>query len=285
VKSPADQINPDEGGGGVVFWATDTASGHPTSFFALSVLPSGGYVLNRSSGSSNYEIGSQKSFSGINGGLGAVNLIRIATRANGNSAYFNGVKAQDFSGQPEKDTLYIGLLGRSEKARKNEWRFFDLVMVAPNFADELTNFGVQAQTDLRKSGALGSATPTAIPGAHVIRTGALSDAIQNSSLDGARFLLIDALDDDHARTISGAVRMPYAGAGGNFTDDVQRRLSRELKSAAKGNLSTPVVFFCEGAQCWESYNAALRALKIGFTDVYWYRGGIFSWEQAGLPMK
>ena len=59
----------------------------------------------------------------------------------------------------------------------------------------------------------------------------------------------------------------------------------DLKTLAKSNMATPLVFFCEGAKCWESYNAALRALKIGFTRVYWYRGGLMAWQAADLPVK
>ena len=40
------------------------------------------------------------------------------------------------------------------------------------------------------------------------------------------------------------------------------------------------MFYCEGAQCWESYNAALRALDLGYSNVLWYRGGL---RRAGKP--
>ncbi|MFZ4122564.1 MAG: rhodanese-like domain-containing protein [Caulobacterales bacterium] len=40
-----------------------------------------------------------------------------------------------------------------------------------------------------------------------------------------------------------------------------------------------------GAACWESYNAVLRAQAAGFTRVYWYRGGLRSWEEAQLPLQ
>jgi rhodanese-related sulfurtransferase len=285
VKSPTAQKDLEDGGGGVVFWSTETVSSHPSSFFAVYIVPAGGYAIERFSGKSNYEIGGSRKFNGINAGLGAVNQIKITARANVNSVYFNGMKAQDFSGQPENDQLYVGLIGGSEEAQQNQWQFFDLVVAAPNFADELTNFGVEPQSDLRRKGQLGSATPTTVPGAHVIRTGTLYDAVQSHALEGSRFLMVDTLADDHVRTISGAIRMPYAGTPGNFNDDSQRLLSKELKSMAKNNLGMPIVFFCEGALCWESYNACLRALKIGFTRIFWYRGGVFSWEQAGLPLN
>jgi hypothetical protein len=31
--------------------------------------------------------------------------------------------------------------------------------------------------------------------------------------------------------------------------------------------------------CWMSYNAALRAIHLGFRQVYWYRGGIEAWQR------
>ena len=46
------------------------------------------------------------------------------------------------------------------------------------------------------------------------------------------------------------------------------------------NLNMPLVFFCPGVKCWESYNAALRAINLGYSKVYWYRGGISSWTAA-----
>ncbi len=50
-----------------------------------------------------------------------------------------------------------------------------------------------------------------------------------------------------------------------------------------GNKNVPLVFYCQNTYCWMSYNAALRAIKMGFTQVLWYRGGIEAWQKAGLP--
>ena len=37
-------------------------------------------------------------------------------------------------------------------------------------------------------------------------------------------------------------------------------------------------------ECWLSYNAALTATDLGYTNLYWYRGGISAWNQARLPV-
>jgi rhodanese-related sulfurtransferase len=156
-------------------------------------------------------------------------------------------------------------------------------MVAPNYSGELTDFGVAPQSTLHFP--IAADTPTTIPRGTVLRTEELREATQRGTLDGAKFLMFDVLEYHHTQTIEGAQRLEYAGAGTDFNDDVQRRLSSDLKAAVNNNLAMPVVFFCEGSACWESYNAGLRAEKIGFTKVYWYRGGLFAWKAAGFPLK
>jgi adenylate cyclase len=34
---------------------------------------------------------------------------------------------------------------------------------------------------------------------------------------------------------------------------------------------------------FQGRNLALRLLNLGYTEVYWYRGGREAWEVAGLP--
>jgi rhodanese-related sulfurtransferase len=46
----------------------------------------------------------------------------------------------------------------------------------------------------------------------------------------------------------------------------------------------PVVFYCASRDLWLSVNAAMRAKKLGYTQVGWYRGGYESWKAANLPM-
>ena len=65
---------------------------------------------------------------------------------------------------------------------------------------------------------------------------------------------------------------------------VQTSLSNELNQLTNGRKDFPIVFFCQGVRCWESYNAVLRAWNAGYRNVYWYRGGLQAWQQAGFPM-
>ena len=47
----------------------------------------------------------------------------------------------------------------------------------------------------------------------------------------------------------------------------------------------PVIFACNGAECWKSYKAAKVATTKGFKSVYWLRGGLPEWDETGLPTE
>ena len=66
---------------------------------------------------------------------------------------------------------------------------------------------------------------------------------------------------------------------GDFTDEVQQRGAAMLMQATQGRKNIPLVFYCQSPHCWMSYNAALRAINAGFSNVLWYRGGVESWRR------
>jgi PQQ-dependent catabolism-associated CXXCW motif protein len=145
-----------------------------------------------------------------------------------------------------------------------------------NFADELTDFGVPPQSTLQVR--VGSETPTSIPGGHVITTNEVRQAI------GSNLIFIDVWESPPHPTLPGAVLMPGAGHPGTFDDATQQRLWNALSQMTNRQADRPIVFFCTGSRCWESYNAALRAINMGFRTVLWYRGGLGAWQASGGQM-
>ena len=137
------------------------------------------------------------------------------------------------------------------------------------YAHEAFNWNVFPQSQLRDANQIGTYTPTSIPGGRVITTGELEKAI----FAHRSMALIDVLTGYH-NTIPGSVSLP--GAGFPQSNDP----SPQIQRATGGNLAFPLVFFCAGSSCWESYNAALRAIHAGFNNVYWYRGGLEAWSAA-----
>ena len=158
-----------------------------------------------------------------------------------------------------------------------------LCLALPAGADEDVDYGLKPVTTLRTTD-LSAPTPREVPGAKTIRTSELRESLQTEPAP----LLFDVLGGDVHASLPGAIWLPGAGRGESFTDSVQARLAQTLKVMTKGDRKRSLVFFCQGPQCWLSYNAALRAVALGHEAVFWYRGGIEAWIAAGgdlTPLK
>lgn len=73
-----------------------------------------------------------------------------------------------------------------------------------------------------------------------------------------------------------------AGAGqGKIAPAVEQLFVSTLKQASGGNFDAPVVIYCH-ERCWLSWNAAKRAVRLGYRRVYWFPEGIEGWRAAGF---
>lgn len=145
-------------------------------------------------------------------------------------------------------------------------------------AFEMRDFGVPPTNQLRQ-GDLHGPTPTSLPGAQVVTTMQLAQAMQA----GTQMVLIDVLGGDY--TLPGAFKAPALASPGNFGDAIQQQAAQWLRQITQGNPTVPIVVYCSDPQCWLSYNGALRTVAAGHTNVYWYRGGVQAWQMAGLPLS
>ena len=143
--------------------------------------------------------------------------------------------------------------------------------------DEAQDFGVAPSDQLKLAGHA-SATPLVVPGARTLSTAELRRQLQAPLEE--RPLLFDVLSDAH-QSLPGAMWLPGAGLGSGFDDTIQARLAAFLQFITGGKADRELVFFCSGPRCWLSYNAALRAVRLGYTRVRWYRGGIEAWGESG----
>jgi adenylate cyclase len=84
-------------------------------------------------------------------------------------------------------------------------------------------------------------------------------------------------------SIPGAVGLKYAGLGGSLTDQAQDRLSSKMDELTKGNPDAPIVAAGWNSERFDGRNFALRLAALGYTQIYWYRGGREAWEVNGLP--
>jgi PQQ-dependent catabolism-associated CXXCW motif protein len=146
------------------------------------------------------------------------------------------------------------------------------------FAGELVDRGVQPKAELETN--VGSPTPLIIPVGQRVTT----MDVQHMLGTTPQPLIVDVLANPHPRTLQGAVYIPAGGMAGTFQDGNQAQFTQQLAQALAGDETRPIIFFCEGPICWESYNAMLRANAAGYGRIFWYRGGIAAWSEAGLPM-
>ncbi|MBN2869521.1 MAG: rhodanese-like domain-containing protein [Campylobacterales bacterium] len=47
----------------------------------------------------------------------------------------------------------------------------------------------------------------------------------------------------------------------------------------------PLVFYCYGESCANSYEAALAVRKLGYSNVYWFLNGFNEWSEKGYPVE
>lgn len=149
---------------------------------------------------------------------------------------------------------------------------------AESYADEDKDWGVSSTSEFRTE-QYHAPTPREVPGAKTI----LTTELQAMMFSGTeRPILIDVLTTSHI-SLPDAIwwsRGGLAYSNGTAERLVQTRFEVKLKVLTENNKAKPVVFFCVSSQCWLSYNAALRAVKLGYTRVYWYRGGIDAWNES-----
>jgi adenylate cyclase len=143
-------------------------------------------------------------------------------------------------------------------------------------ADEDADFGVPADAKLHNNFA--GLTPTSAPGTSTIRTAGLARFLAQ-----AQPIVIDTVSYSWGRSIPGAIGMQNVGLGGSFTDAAQDHLRRTMHELTVGDLNKPIVAVGWNSERFDGRNLALRLVALGYTQVYWYRGGREAWEAANLP--
>jgi PQQ-dependent catabolism-associated CXXCW motif protein len=89
--------------------------------------------------------------------------------------------------------------------------------------------------------------------------------------------------DKPRANIPGSVWLPDAGYG-ELAPSMAEYFSKGLERATDGDRARMLVLYCL-ADCWMSWNAAKRALSLGYSNVAWYPEGTDGWLAAGLPLE
>lgn len=88
--------------------------------------------------------------------------------------------------------------------------------------------------------------------------------------------------DEPRPDIPGSLWLPDTGYGA-LPPKMEAYFRDGLTKASGGNKARTIVIYCLH-DCWMSWNAARRAVALGYTDVVWYPDGTDGWAAAGLPL-
>jgi PQQ-dependent catabolism-associated CXXCW motif protein len=83
--------------------------------------------------------------------------------------------------------------------------------------------------------------------------------------------------------IPGSIWLPDTGYGA-LASSTERYLHDGLTRITQGDQSRWLVVYCQ-KDCWMSWNAAKRALTMGYKNIAWYPDGTDGWQASGLPVQ
>jgi PQQ-dependent catabolism-associated CXXCW motif protein len=89
--------------------------------------------------------------------------------------------------------------------------------------------------------------------------------------------------DKPRSNIPGSIWMPDTGYG-ELAPSMANYFAKGLEKATHGDRARLLVLYCQ-ADCWMSWNAAKRALALGYANVAWYPEGTDGWFAALLPLR
>jgi len=123
-------------------------------------------------------------------------------------------------------------------------------------------------------------TPESIPGTTVV-TADKAKVLMESGV-----LIIDTrvANEYVEQHIKGAVNVPYKEKSAKTVNFDASQDSFDL-TKLPADKSKPVIFYCNAGECWKSYKSSVVAVKAGYKNIYWLRGGIPEWKAKGFPVE
>jgi len=136
------------------------------------------------------------------------------------------------------------------------------------------------KTDFEFVSTRGFYSPEILPGATI------PSAEQVKKLMDQGAPLFDVRPQAHYREahIPGAVNVPYQMNSPKEVDYDDGVDAFDIAKLPKDK-NAPMIFQCNGAECWYSYKAARYMVKRGYTKIYWFRTGLPAWKAAGYPVR
>ena len=83
-------------------------------------------------------------------------------------------------------------------------------------------------------------------------------------------------------SVPGVYWFPETGRG-TLEPAIEHYFLEGVSKLSRARPAKAIVIFCQ-ADCWMSWNAALRLHRAGFTKIVWFADGLDGWKEASLPV-
>ena len=123
-------------------------------------------------------------------------------------------------------------------------------------------------------------TPNSLPGAKIINSAETRTMIAK----GIPIYDVRLTEEYEHGHIPGSILLPYVESSAKEVD-FDPAEDKFLLSQLPADKNTALIMYCDGTICWKSYKSAQMAIKAGWKNVFWFRGGFPEWKDAGLPVE
>jgi len=137
-----------------------------------------------------------------------------------------------------------------------------------------------SKADFKSVASMLNTTPTTLPGAKIISASEAKALIEK----GIPVYDVRVKDEYHDARVPGAISIPYQESSAKEVDFDPVDDKFDLNKLPKDK-NAALMMYCDGTICWKSYKSAVMAVKAGWKNVYWFRGGFPEWKESKLPIE
>lgn len=138
-----------------------------------------------------------------------------------------------------------------------------------------------SKADFKSVASMLNTTPTTLPGAKIISANEAKELIEKK---GVPVYDVRVKDEYHIGRVPGAISVPYQESSAKEVDFDPVDDKFDLNKLPKDK-NAALMMYCDGTICWKSYKSAVMAVKAGWKNVYWFRGGFPEWKESKLPIE
>ena len=137
-----------------------------------------------------------------------------------------------------------------------------------------------ARDDYKYVSTLGYYTPRTLRGATIV-TAEEATELMKKGVPIFDTRVKEEYVDGH---IKGALSLPYGEKSAKEVDFDSSKDHFSL-SGLPADKNAPIILSCNGPECWKSYKSSVAAIKAGYRQIYWFRGGFPEWRLKGYPIE